>query len=463
MKLATLALILFASCVTVSAQSGPISGQTAQMAVQGSGAITGACSGLLRYTDVVSGITYLCDNQTTHLWQASSVVFNMGGGVAAWGAITGTLSAQTDLNNALAGKALSDLSNVTGSLGVTNFPTTVDTNSGVKSASTIRFVLATDQPALTNALKVDGSAVTQPVSIASMPSTPVTGTFFQATQPVSGTFFQATQPVSLGGGLPAALDGSGFLKVHEQGTATVSGTVTANAGSGTFNIQSNASVNVAQINGVTALMGNGATGTGSQRVTIASDNTAFSVNAAQSGTWTDRIVGNAGAAFDAANNAAMPANSLSVGAETIAQGSQPTAATAGNLRRALASTEGVLYVQEGNSNRFSCFLQAVTVTTQCQATPGAGLRAYVTSVHFSNQVATVQTLDVVFGTGTNCATGTAALTHKFQMGTNATTTSPQSIDVGFQTPLIPTAANAICLRPSAATAFGVTVTGYIAP
>jgi hypothetical protein len=36
------------------------------------------------------------------------------------------------------------------------------------------------------ALKVDGSAVTQPVS----------GTFFQATQPVSGTFWQATQPVS---------------------------------------------------------------------------------------------------------------------------------------------------------------------------------------------------------------------------------------------------------------------------
>jgi hypothetical protein len=37
-----------------------------------------------------------------------------------------------------------------------------------------------------NAAKVDGSAVTQPVS----------GTFWQATQPVSGTFWQATQPVS---------------------------------------------------------------------------------------------------------------------------------------------------------------------------------------------------------------------------------------------------------------------------
>lgn len=51
-------------------------------------------------------------------------------------------------------------------------------------------------------------------------------------------------------------------------------------------LSANQSVNVAQINGVTTLMGNGVTGTGSQRVTIASDNTAFSVNAVESGTWT---------------------------------------------------------------------------------------------------------------------------------------------------------------------------------
>lgn len=44
-------------------------------------------------------------------------------------------------------------------------------------------------------------------------------------------------------------------------------------------LAANQSVNVAQVNGVTTLMGNGVTGTGSQRVTIASDNTAFAVNA----------------------------------------------------------------------------------------------------------------------------------------------------------------------------------------
>lgn len=80
--------------------------------------------------------------------------------------------------------------------------------------------------------------------------------------------------------------------------------------SGRMTLAPNQSVNNAQINGVAPLMGNGVTGTGSQRVTIASDNTAFSVNAVQSGTWTTRVVGNAGAVFDGATAAAVPANVL---------------------------------------------------------------------------------------------------------------------------------------------------------
>lgn len=96
--------------------------------------------------------------------------------------------------------------------------TTTSVNSGTKDAGTLRVVLATDQPALTNKLLVT------PDSVA----------------------------------LPA-----------------------------------NQSVNVSQINAVTPLMGNGTTGTGSQRVTIASDNTAFSVNAAVSGTVTTSPPANA--------------------------------------------------------------------------------------------------------------------------------------------------------------------------
>jgi hypothetical protein len=173
-----------------------------------------------------------------------------------------------------------------------------------------------------------------------------TSNFTSGTATAFLTATNIAQQQTLSTQLPLSLDGSGFLAVHEQGTATVSGTVTANigtsgslaldatltggtqkaivrggakgataaadvtstangvdhqgldvnvnntptvtanAGSGTFNIQANASTNLAQINGTTILTGNGTTGAGSPRVTIASDNTPFTVNAAQSGSWT---------------------------------------------------------------------------------------------------------------------------------------------------------------------------------
>lgn len=58
--------------------------------------------------------------------------------------------------------------------------------------------------------------------------------------------------------------------------------------------------NTKQINGVTPLMGNGVTGTGSQRVTIASDNTAFSVNATLSAETT-KVIGTTRSADGAGN------------------------------------------------------------------------------------------------------------------------------------------------------------------
>lgn len=50
------------------------------------------------------------------------------------------------------------------SFGSSNFPATVDTNSGNKSASTLRVVLATDQPALTNKLLVTPDSVALPAN-----------------------------------------------------------------------------------------------------------------------------------------------------------------------------------------------------------------------------------------------------------------------------------------------------------
>lgn len=88
-------------------------------------------------------------------------------------------------------------------------------------------------------------------------------------------------------------------------TQAISGTVTANQGTANATPWNE---NVAQINGVTPLMGNGVTGTGSPRVTIASDNTAFSVNASGTKTNNNAAPGatNIGA-LNAVANAAAPA------------------------------------------------------------------------------------------------------------------------------------------------------------
>jgi hypothetical protein len=81
---------------------------------------------------------------------------------AARGTATGTIALVDDGTNVQSAKGDSDGTAQVNQTKVAG--TAIDTNSGTKSAGTQRVVLATDQPQLTNALKVDGSAVTQPVS-----------------------------------------------------------------------------------------------------------------------------------------------------------------------------------------------------------------------------------------------------------------------------------------------------------
>lgn len=80
------------------------------------------------------------------------------------------------------------------------------------------------------------------------------------------------------------------ISAYSAGTVTITGHAVPLTHSSSAvdigNVLNTVDTNLKQINGQTTLAGNGVTGTGSQRVTIASDNTAFSVNAIQSGTWT---------------------------------------------------------------------------------------------------------------------------------------------------------------------------------
>lgn len=97
------------------------------------------------------------------------------------------------------------------------------------------------------------------------------------------------------------VDGSGVTQPVSLTSTTISGTVAVTQ-SGAWSLSANQSVNAAQINGVAPLMGNGVTGTGSQRVTVASDNTPFAVKIDQTTNGTTNKVAAdlrvAGAAVD---------------------------------------------------------------------------------------------------------------------------------------------------------------------
>jgi hypothetical protein len=246
--------------------------------------------------------------------------------------------------------------------------TTTDTNSGVKSAGTLRVVLATDQPQLTNKLLVTPDSVALPanqsVNVSQIGGTnTVTGgvagliavggnvanavTATANPVPVGGVF--TTTPTTLTTGQTATLQFTAAQNLKHDLT-TVAGTVpdtnSGNKSAGTLRVvlatdqpaltnkllvtpdsvalPANQSVNVSQINAVTPLMGNGTTGTGSQRVTVASDNTAFPIKVSDgTNTATVKAASTAAVATDTALVVAVsPNNTVAVTQAAITKGTQ---------------------------------------------------------------------------------------------------------------------------------------------
>lgn len=125
--------------------------------------------------------------------------------------------------------------------------TTADTNSGNKSAGTARVVIATDQPALTNALKVDPSGVTSPVS---------------------GTV-TANQ-----GGAPWTVTGTGTAGTAASGVLTVQGIASMTkllVTPDSIALPAHQSTNVDQWNGTTTDTNSGTKSAGTLRVVLATD------------------------------------------------------------------------------------------------------------------------------------------------------------------------------------------------
>ena len=296
-----------------------------------------------------------------------------------------------------------------------------------------------------NALKVDGSAVTQPVS----------GTFWQATQPVSGTFWQATQPVSAAS-LPLP---TGASTAALQPTNAAQGSTTS---------------------GQTGLLGLCAATTSAPTYTTTQTNplscdTSGNLRVSASLAWanTNKTIiwdGTTNITVEAASTAAAQTDTALVERNPDVGTIGDTAWTSGNgtaiaVLKAIAGNTGAAIptqaptvtiggVSNDACNQLAKLGAPINLTASGQVITGtSGKKTYICSIDLIS--ATAQNIALVEGTGSTCATniyglagGTTAAT-----GWNLSANGGLTKGAGIGTVYSPsgdtnaTAAN-VCLLPS---------------
>jgi hypothetical protein len=204
-------------------------------------------------------------------------------------------------------------------------------------------------------------------------------------------------------------------------------------------LPANQSVNVSQINGVTPLMGNGTTGTGSQRVTIASDNTAFTVNAAQSGTWTVQPGNTANTTPWLVTDSATSTTAAAVPAKAGYIGGAGSGSTGGNL----------VGIPVGDTYKN---INISTATTTLLVTGVSGRQVRISALHMVTAAA--NNVALIEGTGATCGTGTAGMAggttaaSGYNLAANGGIAFGSGIGTVMQTA---TTGDSICVVTSAAT------------
>lgn len=271
---------------------------------------------------------------------------------------------------------------------------------------------------------------------------------------------QSTSPWIIAGGGTAGTAATGVITI--QGIASMTKLlVTPDA---------NSAVNVAQINGITPLMGNGVTGTGSPRITLASDGTAISttgymsvkidqttpgttnaVSIAQIGGTTivnGGVAGSQSVGGTVATNVAITANPLNLGAQGVS--SENSAVTTARQVQLVADLVGKLIVlpYANPENFVSGTTSAMTGTTSTSlvASPGGSLRNYITQIACVNSHATVGTfITIQDGSGgTALATVAAAAVYGGETVTFPTPLRQPTTATAIFVANVTTGANVIC-------------------
>jgi hypothetical protein len=224
-------------------------------------------AGLMERDDALSALSEIEGDWTNQRSNANGALWVAGDGTFVVGDGSGALTVDGTINAAQSGTW--NITNVSGTISLpTGAATSANQSTEITALQLIDNIVSAEDTASAN---LDGGAVVLAKRTDTAPA---------ATSGLNGDY----EPLQVNGGrlwvsalvdtaLPAGTNNIGDVDVATLPAVTV----------GTF--PDNEPFNVAQINGVAPLVGNGVTGTGSLRVTIASDNTAFTVNAAQSGTW----------------------------------------------------------------------------------------------------------------------------------------------------------------------------------
>ncbi len=270
---------------------------------------------------------------------------------------------------------------------------TVTSNIGTTGGLALDATVSATQPRTVTGNAASGAADSgNPVKI---------GGIFNTTQPTVTTGQRVDQQMTARGEVLIAKGISGFT-IDNAGF-----NVTGSLPAGTNNI---GGINVAQINGVTPLMGNGVTGTGSQRVTLASDNS------------------NAPGIGASATGSAVPS------AARYIAGAGSGAAGAPNLT-------GAIFCDNWTNINQVAGAQLIT--------GAASKQTHICNLFIFS--ATAQNVALVEGTGVVCATGTAGL----MGGATAATGQNLAANQGFVLPAstVPwrktaTAADNVCLLQS---------------
>jgi hypothetical protein len=298
---------------------------------------------------------------------------------------------------------------------------------------------------------------------------------------------QKTKIVDTGGTNVASVSAGGAVKVDgSAATQPVSGTVTVTDGSGALNVIVDSGALTATVTdgagALNTIVDSGsitatqATGTNLHTVvdsgTVTVSDGAGALNViVDSGSITNTPPSNQSVNLNQIVGTAADVNSGNKSAGTLRKdGTAQLTDADGDHSDLSVDAYGVQYMRLDHPNRIRCtadnIAASLTELTGC-GVPGASLSIYITNLIAVSTTTTAGTFQVRYGTGTNCGTGTVAIfppvSTSRTYGLPASNAATGPFNLPLFTPVKIPANNAVCVIGAATNTTNIIITGFIAP